>query len=189
MLPIEKLKHINQTKYEELKLKGFPADCLSNSNLDGIIISSLPKNFQISGTRFSECWIQNVDGQNLDLSGCILTDCIIRDIDFEEFSLDESAIYGTLFTGLHIGKLSLENATLRKTSLRDSVVDVLNLEGALLADTYFFRARPGMTRGKNLNLTLGGATEQEVNNYRSMIKRAVGLREQENREINKKYVK
>ena len=178
MLPIEKLKHINQTKYEELKLKGFPADCLSNSYLDGIIISGLPEKFKISESRFSTCWIQNNENQMLDLGGCVLSDCTVRLMKIEKLNLSDATIYGTLFTNLQVGELDLQNGVLRKSSIRDSSVGIINLDYSLLENTYFFRAHPEKILGGNsLTLTLGGGTEEEVNNYKRMVKRELNLKQ------------
>ena len=54
------------------------------------------------------------------------------------------------------------------SSMRDCSIESLVMEGTALNGMYFFRTQPKYLRGeKSMSVTLGGAAEEEVENYRS----------------------
>ena len=57
------------------------------------------------------------------------------------------------------------------SSMRDCSIESLVMEGTALNGMYFFRTQPKYLRGeKSMSVTLGGAAEEEVENYRRLVK-------------------
>ena len=57
------------------------------------------------------------------------------------------------------------------SSMRDCSIESLVMEGTALNSMYFFRTQPKYLRGeKSMSVTLGGAAEEEVENYRRLVK-------------------
>lgn len=68
MLPIERMTHINQMRFEQMRIKGFQKGDLDDCYLDGIIIKDLPNNFKITDSRFLECRLQEMALDSLNMA-------------------------------------------------------------------------------------------------------------------------
>lgn len=170
----EKEKIINQTRYENLARRGFPEECLSNAYVDGVVFTKLPENVEIRNTRFVECRFSNISAENLKFTDCVIADGIFMGIKADEVNLQGTTVYGTLLTGFSIGKMDMGRATFRKSSMRDGDILELNLAEATLESMYFHRMRISKIEGIELaNMTMGGATNEEVENYRCQVKAAL----------------
>lgn len=171
MFPAEKMRWLGQTTFESYRKEGFPEGCLDNVCLCGIKIEELPKDFQIRGTRIIQCNVQGVALHSLVLSGCIMGDCIVSGVQAETLDLKDATVYGTLFTTSQVGILDLRGTVMRKCSIRDCGIDAMHIGGAKLNGTYFYRMRPQVITGQeSLDMSLGGATDEEVENYRRLVK-------------------
>lgn len=168
---MEEKKKINQVRFEELRSKGFPKGCLDQCYLDGIIIEKLPEEFQISHSRLSECWIQKFSADSLKLSNCVLADCILQGLSIDEMKIMDGTMDGTLLSGNTVGKMDFTGMSMRHSSMRDCAIESLVMEDTALDGMYFFRTQPKYLRGEeSMRVTLGGATEEEVENYRRCVK-------------------
>lgn len=170
----DKLKKINQTRYEALARRGFPEGCLSDAYVDGVIFTKLPEKVEIRNTRFVECRFSNISVENLKFTDCVIADGIFMGIKADELNLQGTTLYGTLLTNLTVGKMDMQRAVFRKSSMRDGDILELNFIDATLEGMYFYRIKSFKTEGIELaNITIGGATNEEVENYRQQVKAAL----------------
>ncbi len=168
---VDNKKVINQTRYEALIQEGFPEGCLSDVYVDGVVITKLPQNIEIRNTRFFECRFKDIAVETLTLNECVVSDGVFVNIKTDELSLHGATVYGTLFTGLSIEKMDMSQATFRKSSMRDGDIMEMNLLGATLDSMYFYRMAARSVHGiEQARFTMGGATYQEVDNYRRLVK-------------------
>ena len=165
---------INQTRFENLALNGFPEGCLSNAYVDGVIITRLPQNIKVENTRFYECRFRDLFLDKLDLEGCVIADGIFLNIMAQELNLSGATVYGTLFSCLDIEKLDMSGITIRHSSMREGKVDRMYVGDSTIESTYFYRLKPERIDGiERARLTMGGATNQEVENYQRQVREAL----------------
>ncbi|MEE0684568.1 MAG: hypothetical protein UC703_09255 [Bacilli bacterium] len=70
-----------------------------------------------------------------------------------------------------MGKMDFTGMSMRHSSMRDCAIESLVMEDTALDGMYFFRTQPKYLRGEeSMRVTLGGATEEEVENYRRCVK-------------------
>ncbi len=170
----KKQKIINQVRYETLARRGFPEECLSDAFVDGVVFTMLPENVEIKNTRFVECRFSNISVESLKFTDCVIADGIFMCIKADEVNMQGTTVYGTLLTDISIGKMDMERATFRKSSMRDGDIMELNLTDATLESMYFYRIKTSKIEGIELaNMTMGGATNEEVENYRCQVKAAL----------------
>lgn len=170
----DRQKIINQTRYETLARKEFPEDCLSDAYVDGVVFTKLPDNLEIRNTRFVECRFSNISVENLKFTDCVIADGTFAGIKADEINMQRTTVYGTLITDISVGKMDMERATFRKSSMRDGDILELNLTDATLESMYFYRIKASKVEGIELaNMTMGGATNEEVENYRRQVKAAL----------------
>lgn len=170
----EKQKIINQTRYEALIQRKFPEGCLSNAYIDGVVITKLPENMEIRNARFFECRFKDISVESLTLNECVISDGMFVSIKADELRFPGTTVYGTLFAGLSIEKLDMSRATFRRSSMRDGDIIEMNLLGAALDSTYFYRMMPRKVDGiEQARITMGGAENQEADNYRRQVRAAL----------------
>ena len=170
----ERQKIINQTRYETLARKEFPEDCLSDAYVDGVVFTELPENLEIWNTRFVECRFSNISVESLNFTDCVIADGIFSGIKADEVNLQGTTVYGTLITDFSVAKMNMERATFRKSSMRDGDMLELNLTDATLESMYFYRIKSSKVKGiEQANMTMGGATNEEVENYRRQVQDAL----------------
>lgn len=170
----ENIKVINQIRYETLVQEGFPEGCLSDAYVEGVVITRLPENMEIRNTRFNECRFKDISMETLAFNACVVSDGVFANIKAEKMEWQGTTVYGTVFTGLFVEKMDMSHGTFRKCSMRDGDIVDMNLMNATLSSMYFYRMAPRSVVGlEQACITIGGATDQEVDNYRRQVKAAL----------------
>ena len=83
----------------------------------------------------------------------------------------DGTMYGTLLSGNTVGKMDFTGMSMRHSSMRDCSIESLVMEDTALDGMYFFRTQPKYLRGEeSMCMTLGGVVEEEVENYRRLVK-------------------
>lgn len=146
-------------KYEHCEFRE-----INFSNTNGKIL-------QANNCRFYDCKFNDCNFIGTDFGGSVFTDCDIYNSNFSAANLNGSGIYYTRFFNSNFTNSEFCDSSIRHCSFNESTFSSTNVGNASM-DSVYFRNTTIKQPVKNLdklNITMGGATPEEVANHKRQI--------------------
>jgi len=168
------LKIIDQTLYDQAVKNGFPYGFFRNALFDHVTFSCLPDHADFSRSKFmsctfSVCRIMRPSFERASIYSSDFHGCEIGYANFFHASLSN-----TRFEDSTLFSLELREASLKSCSFLDCHLSMSNLQKARLDGCSFDRINAyGILQLDTAKITQGGATEEECQQNRTSIFRAL----------------
>lgn len=170
-------------RYEYLSQKEFDAarkshrvdfgGCLfENVTLDGLRIAG--GDYDFSGCRFLDCTISNSYLDGVLFEGTTFEDCLFENVEALRASFTNARVFHSRMCNIVFHDFDAQGSSWRHGTMRDSILGNANLQFDLLNSFTFHQVR--VQKGVGLNadaITMGGATQSEVSQYRDSVVRAL----------------
>ena len=170
-------------RYEYLSQKDFDTarknhrddfgGCLfENVTLNGLRITGGAYDF--SGCRFLDCTISNSYLDGVLFEGTTFEDCLFENVEALHASFSKARVFHSRMRNVVFHDFDAQGSSWRYGTMQDSILGNANLQFDLLNSFSFHQVR--VQKGVGLNpdaITMGGATQTEVSQYRDGVIRAL----------------
>lgn len=174
--PTNPLKIIDQQLYDRAVKEGFPHNFFQKSHFSEVTFYCLPDHADFTDSIFQDCEFMVCRVKDARFDGASLYSTM-----FHSCAIDHTTFTGASFGSVHIhdSKLdwvSFQDAQLRRCTVLDSTMENVMFMGTRLDGCCFGRITPWHIRGlENSIITMGGATDAEVETNRAAIFKALDV--------------
>ena len=142
-----------------------------NCTFDDIRFSDSVVIGQLENCRFNRCTFENFDAENISFDNSVLTDCKIINSNFKNSNFEKAGIYHSQISASDFTNANLAAASIRHTRFDESNLSGVKFHGSTL-DGVIITAATVDKPVEGLyaeNITMGGATHQEIETRRNRI--------------------
>lgn len=172
--PQRPLKVIPQPLYDHAAEHGFPPDFFTGAYFDHVTIATIPEGTDCSFSAFRNCVFDGCGIKKCVFDDTTIYDSVFRHVDLRMVNFTRASIAHTRFQDSSLTFVSFLDARLKNGYMRDCALDIVDFKGATLDGTWFGRidARHVLNL-RHAVITQGGATQEEVEQLRASIFRAL----------------
>lgn len=168
--------HVTQKRFDEMVREG-NLD-FKNCFFSRVKITGDLKRADFAGAEFSECRIKDADFQGADFHACALYGGEIDACCFKDVNWTDATIAHTVVRNSEFHRVDFEKTSFRNGAFYDSVLmKECSFSNAIMAGTRFYLPPENMQHPKNyktIKITMGGATDQEIQSYRESLLQVMG---------------
>ena len=170
-------KEIGQEQFDKLmrehmtRLKAGQKDILdlSNCHIDSVVFKGDFQNVDFSRSELWNCELRQVKMKDVLFENAVLSDCKVEQSEFDNCTFNHAGLWHDMIRGSIFRNCTFSDATMRKgymwecklyhPDFTDSIIDGTNFLESLMQEGIY----------TNVDLTMGGATEDEINNYAERV--------------------
>lgn len=164
-------EYISQKDFDAAIRKGrydFASCLFEDVTLEGLRIANGAYNFNSS--RFLGCKFKNCYLQEIRFDSAVLEDCQFEQVEALSVAMECAQIYHTRFTGVAFHEMNTQGSQWRSGFMRDSLLSDADMRNAKFNGFDFIRTKTlNCDAPLSENITLGGARQDEVENYRQQV--------------------
>ena len=174
--PKRPLKIISQPLFDHAAEHGFPPDFFTESYFDHVTIYCMPDNVDCSFSQFQSCQF-SVCG----IRGAVFDNATLDDTDFHSALLQMVNFTGASIAHSHfrdcdMASISFQDARLKNCLTLDCTMNRVDFRGATLDEASYGRiAASNIQNLPSAVITQGGATREEVEQFRADTFRELGV--------------
>ncbi|AOY74734.1 pentapeptide repeat-containing protein [Clostridium formicaceticum] len=175
------LKNVSEEELYEILKNDDTAD-FSNCYFYKVKISiSEGRISSFEGSRFYECKFMGFDGQHVNFQKAVLTGCFIENANFNHVNMTGIEIYGTHIKDASFRFTDLTDARMRYVLFETSVLYQTEFQHALMDNIHFqnVEAENITTDFSTVTMTMTGARNKDIQNYRNQILWALHVNQDE----------
>ena len=174
--PQHPLKMISQPMFDHATEHGFPPDFFSNSYFDHVAFAAFPEGADCSCSHFQNCTFRGCKINKCVFDDARIYDCVFRGAELRMVNFTGASIAHTQFRESSLTFVSFQNTRLKNGLFLDSDLDIVDFQGATLDGTSFGRINASYILNlRHAAITQGGATQEEVQQLRSSVFKALGV--------------
>ena len=164
------LKIVNQQLYDQAAKSGFPPGFFRQTYFDNVTFYCLPDHADLNFSRFDTCTFAVCRIREATFDGVSLYGCEFHSCDMKYATFFQATLTHTHFNDCALENVSFQKARLKSCNTTDCAMLNIGFNGTTLDGCSYGRVQAFGTEGLHTaNITMGGATEKEVEQNRRAI--------------------